>query len=75
MQDVRQMTPDELRATVRTMATGFAAEHHRRQFPRATDAEAWAWAERNWQQFEARAIDALAMIGAGQAAAEAAPEN
>jgi hypothetical protein len=90
MRDVRQMTPDEVRDTVRTMATGFAAEHYKRQrhVPRFIDrpnfgrsdyvdheAPAWAWAADHWQEFEARAVDALALIAADQEATRAAPTN
>ena len=75
MQNVQTMTPDQLRETIRTLATGFAAEHYRKAFRRSTEVDAWAWADRNWQQFEARAIDTLALIAAEQAASEAAPRN
>lgn len=59
-----EMTPADLRRTLRTMATAFARAAFRRINPRAGDVAADTWAGRNWQRFEPRAIGCLALMEA-----------
>lgn len=59
-----EMTPAELRHTIRAMATRFAHSAFLRLNTRAGDVAASAWAVRNWQRYEARAIDCLALLEA-----------
>jgi hypothetical protein len=75
MQNVRQISADELRTTIRNLAIGFAAEHYRRENPAAVEIDAWAWAKRHWQQFRERAIDAFALLSAEQQSSQGAAEN
>jgi hypothetical protein len=60
----REMTPTELRHTIQVMAIDFARAAFQRLNPRAGDEAAGVWAGRNWQRFEARAIDFLALAEA-----------
>jgi hypothetical protein len=59
-----EMTPSELRRTLQVMATSFARSAFLRLNPRADEEAAETWAVRNWQEFEPRAIDCLALMEA-----------
>jgi hypothetical protein len=67
----REMTPAELRHTLRVMATSFAQAAYRRLNPGAGDEAAWAWGVRHWQLFEDRAVDCLALMEARREQIEA----
>lgn len=62
MKPLQQMTRQEVSATVRTLATGFAARDYERQHPGCHWRAAWGWAGRHWQEYKPRAIDAVIAV-------------
>lgn len=56
------MTPADVRHTLRVIATRLAADDYRRRNRRATVAETWSWAARNQYLFADDALNALALI-------------
>lgn len=66
----KQMTRDELRDHIRTLALRIAMERHRQLLPDAGDDDAWAYAWRNWERFKEPAFTLAACLDltAGQVA-------
>lgn len=69
------MTDDELRTHVRLTAIMLATRHHKKHNPTAAADDSATFAERNWRQFRATAVDFLALTEADRQARTAAPWN
>jgi hypothetical protein len=75
MKPFQKMTDDEFVKNVRLACHMFAQRHYQAENPGCSRADAWAYAARNWRQFEGVALDWLATCEADRESHEQAPLN
>ncbi len=64
MKPINEMSREEIRLAIRATAWGLARLAYRRGHPTSSPSEADAWADQNWQEFEEKAVDFLALVEA-----------
>jgi hypothetical protein len=75
MPSLATITGGELRTHFQATCRLLAIEHFAKSHPGADRAAADAYADRNWRQFESRAIDFLALAEADRRARLSSPQN